>query len=429
MLKVHFYHTQQNGCGKYRIWQPAAALSKQKLAEVKRVPDDNSEMTAQDIDDIYRWSDVVVCQPFSETVAACMMVAGRDVHKKKLIVDLDDDIWSIHPHNVGTVDGKLTYIKNLFSGEFDDFYEILPLEESQVSEHLMRIDGTVIEIDGQPNFVHQKSPDVRLSAEFMLSHADAVTTTNPLLAEKFSKHTDAPIYVLPNCLDLTEWSSQGKVGSSNQVWLGWCGSVSHYPDLKPISEPLDRLMKRYPQLRVQIMGSSFDYFFPPREGSEQLPVHGYQGTEAPLTFSKFDDAGERWPGRMRFDKPVTIQGYTKWMLDNWQSDIGIAPLEDNVFNAAKSELKWLEYSALGAATVASKVGPYKRAIRHDKDGKLCGSMGAWEKAIAELIETPELRVSIAQEATQRLHDSYDQDKQAHKWLEVYETVHSSGIAQ
>ena len=37
---------------------------------------------------------------------------------------------------------------------------------------------------------------------------------------------------------------------------------------------------------------------------------------------------------------------------------GLAPLEDTPFNRAKSDLKFLEYSALGLPTVASRVTPY-----------------------------------------------------------------------
>src|ERR1700747_2231257 len=420
MLKVFFQSTQNNGCGKYRMWQPAAALERLGLAEVKRVPDEPGSISASDIDDIFRWADVVVAQPFSELVAACLFVAGRDVHKKKLVVDLDDDIWSIHPHNIGTIDGKPAYIRNVFNGEFEDYWELVNITDEQVPEYQARIDGSVITMDGKPVFVHQKSPDVTLAAEFMLQSANAVTTTNDLLARKFKARVNENVYVLPICLDVTEWPMpKGDNDSNLQIWLGWSGSVSHYPDLRAVTEVIDKLMKRYPKLRVQIMGSSFDYLFPVKEGVKTTPIGGYQGDALELFSSKFEDSIERWPGRMRFDKPVAIQKYSEWMTNNWQSQIGIAPLEDNDFNDSKSELKWLEYSALGAATVASKVGPYKRAINHDKDGKLCGSMGAWTKALEELIETPELRQTLAAAAQQRLVDEYDQDKQAHKWLEVY----------
>lgn len=44
-----------------------------------------------------------------------------------------------------------------------------------------------------------------------------------------------------------------------------------------------------------------------------------------------------------------------------EADIAIAPLEDNPFNACKSNIKQLEYTAMGAAGVYSDVIPYKKA--------------------------------------------------------------------
>jgi len=52
-----------------------------------------------------------------------------------------------------------------------------------------------------------------------------------------------------------------------------------------------------------------------------------------------------------FQYPSTIKSY--------DPDICIAPLENNLFNAGKSNIKHLEYTACGAASVFSNVFPYK----------------------------------------------------------------------
>jgi hypothetical protein len=115
-----------------------------------------------------------------------------------------------------------------------------------------------------------------------------------------------------------------------------------------------------------MMGSSFDYFFPVDKDAKVLPVSGYSGEHkgmTPMYYTDYRYCKERWPGRMRFDKPVPVQEYPNWICSNWQSHIGIAPIADNTFNDSKSELKWLEYTALGVPTVASDVGPYKRVMQ------------------------------------------------------------------
>jgi len=347
-------------------------------------------------------------------------MAARDEHKKKLIVDLDDNVWAVQPMNVGPIQGQLTSLKSQFSGKFEDFWKLEPIEKRQIREYAARIDGTVVkQDDGKLFFLKNKRPDVKLAVEFMISEADAVTTTNEALAKVLREHTDKPVFVLPNCLDLRKW--QKPALSREKLWISWCGSVSHYPDLKPLMPALDNLMRKHPDLNVQIMGSSFDYLFPLKEGSKALPVAGY-GPEDGMFYADVKDSGERWPGRMLYDKPVPVQEFDAWMSSSWQGHIGIAPIEANAFNDSKSELKWLEYTAMGIPVVASDFGPYKRAITNGVDGFLVNGADWWEITIDQLLKKPELRLSIAYSAYEKLQQHYDINHQAIKWIEVFNSV-------
>lgn len=427
-LKIYGFSTQNNGCAKYRLWQPLAALERNGLAEIRRDPDEPQQISVERCMEIFNWADIVWCQPFSELWAASIFAATRDNLKKKLIVDLDDNIWAVHPMNIGSQKGELKLIKSYFDGKFEMYWDIKPIEKKDVPAYSKRLDGTVIQdAKGKIYFLQSKAPDVKLAAEFFLGAADAVTTTNEVLAQEIRRHTSKPVYVLPNCLSLSEWT-KANTPNDGTVWVGWCGSVSHYPDLEPVAEVLDRLMGKHPQLRVQMMGSSFDYFFPVDKDAKVLPVSGYNGEHkgmTPMFYTDLRYCKERWPGRMRFDKPVPVQEYPNWICSNWQSHIGIAPLELNEFNCSKSELKWLEYTALGVPTVASDVGPYKRAIVSPYDGVRCDTMAEWEDALTDLIKEPAFRHGIAQRARKKLESEYNIDKQAHKWLEVAECTYSS----
>jgi glycosyltransferase involved in cell wall biosynthesis len=79
-------------------------------------------------------------------------------------------------------------------------------------------------------------------------------------------------------------------------------------------------------------------------------------------------------------------------------DVALAPLVDTPFNHAKSNIKWLEYSACGIAGIYSDLPPYD-SIRHGETGlKVANTEEAWYAAIATLIEHPELRERIAKNA-------------------------------
>lgn len=73
-------------------------------------------------------------------------------------------------------------------------------------------------------------------------------------------------------------------------------------------------------------------------------------------------------------------------------DIAIAPLEDNLFNACKSNIKRLEYTILGCPGVYSNVEPYKDATL------TCDSSGDIVSNIEKLIADVDLR-----------HDVYTKD--------------------
>ena len=102
-------------------------------------------------------------------------------------------------------------------------------------------------------------------------------------------------------------------------------------------------------------------------------------------------------------------------------DIGLAPLLDEPFNRAKSELHWLEYSMAGAATVATSfgpAGPYD-VIRDGVDGLLATSRADWERHLRRLAASPELRRELAGNARSRVLREYTVAVRAEEWAEAF----------
>ena len=86
--------------------------------------------------------------------------------------------------------------------------------------------------------------------------------------------------------------------------------------------------------------------------------------------------------------------HQEWPEALAQLGIGIAPLADTRFNAAKSWLKPLEYMALGVPWVASPRVEYKRL--HDMGvGLLADKPKHWASQLRKLIRDPELRADMS----------------------------------
>jgi glycosyltransferase involved in cell wall biosynthesis len=70
-------------------------------------------------------------------------------------------------------------------------------------------------------------------------------------------------------------------------------------------------------------------------------------------------------------------------------------LQANEFNAAKSDIKALDYAFSGLPAIFSAVGPYKVAIEHGKTGLLVpNDTTSWIRAMSMLLDDPALRERI-----------------------------------
>ena len=76
-------------------------------------------------------------------------------------------------------------------------------------------------------------------------------------------------------------------------------------------------------------------------------------------------------------------------------DIGIAPIAYHVFNKSKSDIKALEYAALGIPVVASDFGPYAASVTHGVTGFLVKRPHEWGTYLGLLADDAQLREEMS----------------------------------
>ncbi len=190
--------------------------------------------------------------------------------------------------------------------------------------------------------------------------ADGVTVSTPELAEIFTP-LNPNTFPLPNCIDLEDpvWNPEADK-EEGRVKVGWAGSPTHLDDFRPLVPVLEALCRRYPQVKVAVGGPEEVYALLaniPEDQKEYLP-------------------------------PVPFELYPKMLA---RFDIGLVPLLDNAFNRCKSDLKGLEYSALGIPFLASPLPAYRRLVEEGKNGFLCSHRREWFGRLSLLVEKEELR--------------------------------------
>jgi glycosyltransferase involved in cell wall biosynthesis len=230
---------------------------------------------------------------------------------------------------------------------------------------LIDIDDWLLDVPAEhPHAAFFKSRPRQEILRTALCAADAITTSTPVIANR-CQALGLRTYLLPNAVDCTAFTRQAR--HDGLVTIAFCGTISHHTDVPLIAPGLQRILHTHSgSVRVVTVGC------PIRE------LHGIPG----YTHVDFVNAAD----------------YPQF-LSNLRVDIGLAPLQDTPFNRAKSDIKYLEYSAVGAATLASPVFPYQSTIREDR-GVLVSpnTHESWTDAVLRLVENHELRQHLASHA-------------------------------
>lgn len=109
----------------------------------------------------------------------------------------------------------------------------------------------------------------------------------------------------------------------------------------------------------------------------------------------------------RITQSPKIDSYELFLttLADYSWDIGICPLAPLPFNLLKANTKWVEYTAVGIAVIASKNTVYD-SVCSGGAGILAESEGEWLEALELLTHDPELRFRQVQLAQAKLRAEY-----------------------
>lgn len=201
----------------------------------------------------------------------------------------------------------------------------------------------------------------------------AITTTERL--KKELENYIPEVYINRNVASerMTELSLKAIKNKKehDDIVMGYLsGSITHNPDVELIKPVIIKLMKKYDFLKLKLVGE----------------------ISVPEEFSEFSD-------RISFEKFMSWEELPNVIAS---LDINLAPLEESIFNEAKSENKWLEAALCKVVTVASDVGAFKQMINNGVDGFVCNDASSWEETLEKLITDKELRNSVANNAYNRV---------------------------
>lgn len=232
--------------------------------------------------------------------------------------------------------------------------------------------------------------------EFFLRQADGVLVTTDPLREMASAY-NAHVCVVPNLLDdrlIARVATPPPPLGPHPVVIGYMGTRTHDDDLRMVLPALEAVAARHPgDLVFEVVGGACE-----------------AATQAALA-----DLGFRTLAPASGEDDYAL--FMLWFGRHARWDIGLAPLRETVFAEAKSDIKFLDYSALGAATLCSDVPAYAGTVRHGETGlRVENTVAAWEAALETLIAQPGLRRELAANAWRYLLAERTVASAADGWL-------------
>jgi glycosyltransferase involved in cell wall biosynthesis len=226
--------------------------------------------------------------------------------------------------------------------------------------------------------------------EGMIKEADAVITPSTVLMKKFKKHFKKPVFLCPNAID-TDFYRERPHEQRDVPIIGYMGASSHWKDLQLIGEVLSKLAEKY-----DFMFSMYGLVGEPFEAMAYAYKKILADNTQPEKAEYFKSAlkfYEQLNGVKMWHTPFMPPELHPTVLSKCDFDIGLAPLEDTVFNRGKSCVKFYEYAGVGTVTIASDVLPYSEEVNY----RAKNTFKDWYNKIEKLLMNRALRDKVLKE--------------------------------
>lgn len=326
------------GIGYYRMVKPSEQIKGHAVKLIGKELGNYGKTNGETWENVFKECDIFWTHYFKEEANAAALFYTAKKLGKKVIIDLDDNFWDVPESNL--------------------LYD-----------------------------TYKKGKSARAYLSSILFFADAITTSCEPLRDRIIKHfkdidgTLKKVYLVPNMNDRKDWDVKAIIPYPDKFIIGYQGSNSHQDDLVMVLPHIVNIMKKYPQVELQLMGA-------------------IERSRLDVYFKKMD---KKIVDRITLVGATESYGEFPEWLSEQKWNVGIAPLVDTAFTRCKSPIKFFEYSMVKIPVIASRVYPYfmendNKAIITDQETGLLVKENQWESALEDLILHPEKCKYLAENA-------------------------------
>jgi len=224
---------------------------------------------------------------------------------------------------------------------------------------------------------------------YLLDNADFVYCSTPRLKERFRE-----LGVVRDLYAGDVYCCRGVVSPAREREVQTIGFMGNdkTPELAMLVPVIGRALKAYPWLRFELFGSM----------------------AMPDELAIFGERIRAMPPIGDYDAFVAAFQDLRW-------DIGLCPLHPTPFNVVKADTKWVDYTSIGAAVIASRGTAYD-ACCSGGCGLLVDDLDQWSAAIDRLVTNPKARYEQVVAAQARLRDRYAPEHLTAQVLAVFDAA-------
>jgi glycosyltransferase involved in cell wall biosynthesis len=196
-------------------------------------------------------------------------------------------------------------------------------------------------------------------------------------AKKFSKN----VVVIPTSIDTDEFIPAPGKDLKSEIVVGWIGSGTTVGFINIIRGAIVRLSDKYPHIVFKIVGGDISI------------------------------------GHLKnvISKPWSLE---EERADLSTFDIGIMPMDDNLWTKGKCGFKAILYMSMGIPCVSSPVGVNNNIIQDGISGFLARDEDDWFNKLSSLIEDGGLRIKIGAAGRKVVEEKYSVKANVKKVLDV-----------
>lgn len=258
---------------------------------------------------------------------------------------------------------------------------LLAVNKRYKTKVVMDIDDNLLDLSiyNPVREVYNLEPEKYQTMKVALKEFPLMSVTNDTLKKRYEEYRgkEGGIHSLPNYINLDLYKAKEKK-KLDIITIGYQGGPTHYADIfqTPFFGAIGYILGKYSNVQLSVCG-----FF---KDSDLTAFPNYKWTNGTSDIYKWVKTWQEWTREV---------------------DIGVAPLEDNIFNDCRSSIKVQEYAAASIPVVASSVRPYREIADKDKV-LLAKDTKDWITHLETLIEDETKRKNMGEALYKHVKDNW-----------------------